>query len=117
MYGYMVEQLFMARKQPKRVVKRVGLARASSKKEGSSVEYDGRRDYYTVGVRFARGPNPSMVFTYRVKKGGKIKLGDEVIADTIRGPSVAFVVEIHAEPRDSNTLIEYRYLTRKSVPL
>jgi hypothetical protein len=73
--------------------------------------------YYTVGVRYARGHDIARVFTYRVAKGKRLKLGDEVVADTTNGPCVAFVVQIDATPQDTLVGINYKYLTRKAVPL
>lgn len=46
----------------------------------------------TVGVRFSN--NPGKVFTYRVRKIGKVKLGDELVADTWNGPAIVIVVTI-----------------------
>lgn len=73
--------------------------------------------YYTVGVRYARGPNIAQVYTYRVARGKRLRLGDEVVADTVYGPCVAFVVQIDAAPQDNLPGVNYKYLTRKAVPL
>lgn len=73
--------------------------------------------YYTVGVRYARGPNIAQIYTYRVAHGKKLKLGDEVVADTVYGPCVAFIVQIDATPQDTVPGIAYKYLTRKAVLL
>jgi hypothetical protein len=80
-----------------------------------------KKDYNTVGVRFLYGHNLAKVYTYRVRKGAKLHLGQEVIVpshinayDHARDSkieqnikSVAVVVEIHKTPQDTGP---YNYL-------
>lgn len=73
-----------------------------------------RKPYYTVDVRHASDPRKT--YAYLVKRGKKLKLGDEVVVDNSLGTSVAFVVCIHDTPQD-NCGYDYKYITRKVVPL
>lgn len=87
------------------------------KRKSKAAKRPAKPKYYTVGVRYARGPNIAQIYTYRVAHGKKLKLGDEVVADTVYGPCVAFVVQIDATPQDTLSGVNYKYLTRKSVLL
>lgn len=66
----------------------------------------------TVAVRFS---DTSKIYTYKIKPG-QVKLGDELIADTDRGPVVVFVVRLdqNIEPVPG---IELKTITRKAVPI
>lgn len=73
-----------------------------------------RKPYYTVDVRHASDPRKA--YTYRVARGKKLKLGDEVVVDNSFGTSVAFVVRIHEMPQ-YNRGFDYKYITRKVAAL
>lgn len=71
--------------------------------------------YYTVGVRFLT--DVSKVFTYKVHRKKKVLLGQELVADTPRGPAVVVVVRIDTTRQDTQYGITYKFLTRKVSPL
>lgn len=79
-----------------------------------------KKDYNTVGVRYLEGGNLERVYTYRVKKGAKLHLGQEVVVPAKRSERVnnfiAIVVEIHKMPQD-NGAFEYRYVIGTVKPL
>lgn len=63
-----------------------------------------KKDYNTVGVRFLQGPNLEKVYTYKVKKGAKLRLGQEIVVPTQRdvlANTIAVVVELHKSPQDT----------------
>lgn len=70
--------------------------------------------YTTVGVRFAA--DPRVVYTYRVRRNAKLKPGEEVVADTPRGPAVAFVVRVDKTPQD-NWPYTYKFIDRRTVAI
>lgn len=76
-------------------------------------------NYNTVGVRFLDGHNIAKVYTYGVRKAGKIHLGQELVADTDRGPALVAVVRIDKTPKpvDPNWPCGLKFLTRKVVEL
>lgn len=76
-------------------------------------------NYNTVGVRFLDGHNIAKVYTYGVRKGGKIHLGQELVADTPRGPALVAVVRIDKTPApvDPSWPCGLKFLTRKVVEL
>lgn len=76
-------------------------------------------NYNTVGVRFLDGHNIAKVYTYGVRKGGKIHLGQELVADTQRGPALVAVVRIDKTPApvDPSWPCGLKFLTRKVVAL
>lgn len=73
--------------------------------------------YYTVGVRFLNG-SANGIYTYKIRKGAKVHLGQELIADSPSGTvwGVA-VVRIDKVPQDNVPGITYKFLTRKAVAL
>ncbi len=71
--------------------------------------------YYTVGVRFLSG-DVAKPYTYRIARSKTVHLGQELIAETLRGPALVVVVRIDKTPQD-NGPYEYRYLTRKVTAL
>lgn len=79
-----------------------------------------KKDYTTVGIRYLEGSNLERVYTYRVKKGAKLHLGQEVVVPAKRNERVnnfiAVVVEIHKVPQDTG-LFEYRYVLGTVKPL
>jgi hypothetical protein len=72
-----------------------------------------KKDYNTVGVRFLRGHNLAKVYTYRVKKAAKLRLGEEVVVpsqmDGFETNGIAVVVELHKSPQD-NGLYDYKHV-------
>lgn len=76
-----------------------------------------KKDYNTIGVRFLRGDTLHKVYTYKVRKGAKVHLGQELVARTDRGDTVVVVVEIHKTPQDTNPAIFYKFIDQKVAPL
>lgn len=76
-----------------------------------------KKDYNTVGVRFLRGHNLNKVYTYKVPKKAKLRLGEEIVVPTdiehngFEANSVAVVVELHTSPRDDAAGILYKFVT------
>lgn len=66
----------------------------------------GKKDYKTIGVRFLRGSNLAKLYTYRVRKGAKLHLGQEVVVPTDPDKqgydtnTIAVVVRVDKEPQD-----------------
>jgi hypothetical protein len=81
--------------------------------------------YNTIGVRFLEGPNLQKVYTYKVRIGAKVVLGQELIADTQRGPAVVVVVRIDKKPMAADSRFEtstcgivgLKYIEKKAVAL
>lgn len=77
-----------------------------------------RKTYSTIGVRFlSGGASIAKVYTYRVRKGAKLHLGQELVADTPYGTAVVAVVQIHQSPQDRAEGIDYKFISRKVAPL
>jgi hypothetical protein len=72
--------------------------------------------YYTVGVRFLDSVTIGKVFTYRVHSRSKVSLGQELVADTPRGPAIAVVVRIDKTRQDTGPY-DYKYLEKKVAKL
>lgn len=79
-----------------------------------------KKPYNTLAVRFLRGPNLSKVYTYKVQKGAKVHLGQEVVVpsnyDGFTTNSVAVVVELHKTPQDTGPH-NYLFVTGTVKPL
>jgi 3'DNA-binding domain (3'BD) len=78
-----------------------------------------KKDYSTVGVRFLQGPNLHQVYTYRVRKGAKLRLGQEVVVPTQRevlANTIAVVVELHKTPQDTKNF-DYKFVAGTVQPL
>lgn len=79
-----------------------------------------KEPYYTVACRFLRGPNPGKAYTYRVRKGAKVHLGQEVVVPTtldgFTAHTVAVVVEIHRSKQD-NGPYDYKFVAGSVKPL
>lgn len=75
-----------------------------------------KKDYNTIGVRFLRGDTLHKVYTYKVRKGAKTFLGQELVARTDRGDTVVVVVEIHKTPQDTGPY-NYKFIDQKVAPL
>lgn len=71
--------------------------------------------YSTIGIRFASGSYT--VYTYLIRRGAKVKLGDELVLDTPRGPAVGFVVRIDKTPQWRKEGYDYKYATRRTTSL
>jgi hypothetical protein len=76
-----------------------------------------KKDYNTIGVRFLRGETLHKVYTYKIRKGAKVHLGQELVAKTDRGDTVVVVVEIHKTPQDTLPGVVYKFIEQKVVPL
>lgn len=71
-----------------------------------------KKDYQTVGVRFLQGPNLQKVYTYKVRKGAKLRLGQEIVVPTQRevlSNNIAVVVELHKTPQDTGPY-DYKFV-------
>lgn len=81
-----------------------------------------KKDYNTVGVRFLRGSNLAKLYTYKVKKGAKLHLGQEVVVPTDPDKqnydtnTIAVVVRIDAKPTD-NGPYNYKFVQGTVKPL
>jgi hypothetical protein len=80
-----------------------------------------KKDYNTIGVRFIYGENLEKVYTYRIRKGAKVHLGQELIAPSAPTPdslrkSVVVVVRIDKKPTDTGNY-DYKYIEQKVAPL
>ena len=72
--------------------------------------------FNTIGVRFSDGSGAggiAKIYSYKIRKGGKVHLGQELVADTPRGPAPVFVVRIDKTPNPEATV----FLERKTVAL
>lgn len=67
----------------------------------------------TIGVRFPE--TPVKVYTYQIPRGSKVHLGQELVADTPRGPAVVFVVRIDKTPQKFEFML--KTIDRKAVAL
>lgn len=83
-----------------------------------------KRDYDTVGVRFiipmtvlSNGNSISKIYTYKVRKGAKVHLGQELIADSPIGAAIVAVVRIDKVPQDIDPMVSYKFIDRKATPL
>lgn len=76
--------------------------------------------YKTVGVRFVYGHNVLKVYTYRVRKGAKVHLGQEVIVEsnppTGWTKSLAVIVRIDSKPTDTGPF-RYLWIEQAAKPL
>lgn len=75
-----------------------------------------RKNYNTVGMRFLNGPRLANVYTYRIRKGARVHLGQELVVPTPNGTSIAVVVELHKVPPD-NGPYDYKFVTGKIARL
>jgi hypothetical protein len=73
-----------------------------------------KKDYNTVGVRFIHGHNLEKVYTYKVRKGAKLHLGQMVVVEsnlpTGWTKSLAAVVRIDKKPTDTGPF-NYLFIT------
>lgn len=81
-----------------------------------------KKDYNTLGVRFLEGGNLERVYAYRVKKGAKLHLGQEIVVPAARQEGerinhfVAVVVELHKTPQDTGPH-NYKFVIGTVKPL
>lgn len=75
-----------------------------------------KKRYNTIGVRFIYGHTLEKVYTYRVAKGVKLHLGQEIIAPSAHGKRIVVVVEIHKTPQD-NGGFNYLFVEQKVASL
>lgn len=54
-------------------------------------------------------------WTYRVRRGHKLKCGDEVVADTPAGPRIGYVIRVDKTPQDNDPNITYKFIERRTV--
>lgn len=77
--------------------------------------------YATIGVRFLGGNATGAInhiYTYKVRRGAKLHLGQLLIADnTPYGYGVVCVVRIDKDLMDTDPAITYKSLTLKAAPL
>lgn len=86
--------------------------------------------FNTIGVRFLQGTAEKIrkVYTYKVRKGVKVMLGQELVADAPHGPVSVAVVRVDSKPQapaefveqygSVSEAIEYlKFIERKVVPL
>lgn len=71
--------------------------------------------YFTIGVRFLI--NAGIIYTYKVRGGAKVYLGQELVVDSPSGPAVVAVTRIDTVPQDKQPGIDYKFVTRKTVTL
>lgn len=57
-----------------------------------------KKDFQWCGVRFINGDNLATVYTYKVRAGVKLHLGQELVVRNHRGVSIVVVVAIGVEP-------------------
>lgn len=80
-----------------------------------------KKDYNTVGVRFLRGHNLHKVYTYKVAKKAKLRLGEELVVPSLvegyEANGIAVVVELHKTPQDTTFGINYKFVTGRVAPL
>jgi hypothetical protein len=71
-----------------------------------------KKDYNTIGVRFIYGHNLEKVYTYRIRKGAKVHLGQELVAPTPDGSRVVVAVRIDKKPTDDGPYA-YKFIEQK----
>jgi len=70
------------------------------------------KSYTTVGVRFLQGGSLHKVYTYKIRKGAKVHLGQLLIGNN----ALVAVVEIHSTPQDTECY-DYKFITQKVTAL
>lgn len=78
---------------------------------------DPSKDFLTIGVRFIDGPDPYKVFTYQVRRPTTVYVGQELVADTPRGPKLCICVRIDERYNQEDYPGELKTITRKVVSL
>lgn len=78
-------------------------------------EFDPYKGKVTVGVLF---PGNARVYTYLIRKGHRVKLGDELVVDSPwGGPKTVFVVRLDKSAQVHQEGISYKEVTRKVVTI
>lgn len=70
------------------------------------------KDYSTIGVRFLQGGSLHKVYTYKIRKGAKVFLGQLLIVNN----ELVAVVEMHSTPQDTD-VYDYKFITQKVAVL
>lgn len=78
---------------------------------------DPSKEFSTIGVRFIDGPDPYKVFTYQIKRLRTVYVGQELIADTPRGPKLVICVRIDETYNPEQYPGELKTITRRAAPL
>jgi len=97
------------------------------RKAKAQVAKEPKLKFNTVGVRFLTGNDVIKIYTYKVPKDKKVLLGQELIADTPRGPAICAVVRLDKTPHIPEVYEEQygaldaarhmKWIERKAVPL
>lgn len=104
----------MAKAKRKKVAKR----RSSMKRYVAPArKADPSERFVTIGARFLDGPNPFKVYTYQIRRGFSVFLGQELVADTPTGPRLAICVRLDATFNPEAYPGELKTITRKVVML
>lgn len=90
-----------------------------AKKRRMELRKNKRPDCKTVAVRFPNANKMEKLYTYRVRKGAVIKLGDMLAVDTDFGPKIVFVLRVDKTPvvPDGFGLDGLKWITHKVVEL
>lgn len=91
--------------------------RGKRKPEAPPPPPDPSKTFATIGVRFIDGPNVYKVFTYQIKRGTSIHVGQELIADTPNGPKLCICVRLDDRYNPEEFPGELKTITRRVVPL
>ena len=67
--------------------------------------------FNTIGVRFLN--DPSKIYSYKIRIGAKVQLGQELVVDTDTGTKAVAVVRIDKTPCAN----AFKYVERKTVAL
>src|SRR5688572_11185312 len=74
-------------------------------------------NFATIGVRFIDGPDPWKIFTYQVKRGSPVHVGQELVGDTPRGPKLCICVRLDQRYNQEDYPGELKTITRRVVAL
>lgn len=103
------------------------MVRGNGRKKKAKVKKEPALKFATIGVRFLSGVDVAKIYTYKVSKAAKVLLGQELVADTPRGPGVCAVVRIDSKPSAPKAYVDQygpeeaienlKWIERKVVPL
>lgn len=71
----------------------------------------------TIGVRFLQGERLHRVYTYEIRIGAALTLGQELVADTHMGPQVAVVVRLDKTYNPEEYPGQLKKITKRVAPL
>lgn len=74
------------------------------------------KPYGTILVRLMI-ENIHRTWVYRVRRGHKLKPGDELVLDTPFGPRVGYVLQVHRTPQDNDITVKYKFAERRTVSI